>query len=107
VSRKNKQGMRTGFTTGACAAAAARAATLGLVKGRVPDSVRCELPNGQGIEFAVHEGISDERQAHAVVIRTRATTPIAPTAPGLPPMSVCSPPHLGNCSSWAVLGSAP
>jgi len=75
VSRKNKQGMRTGFTTGACAAAAARAATLGLVKGRVPDSVRCELPNGQGIEFAVHEGISDERQAHAVVIKDAGDDP--------------------------------
>ena len=36
-ARRNR-GNRTGFTTGACSAAAARAATLGLVGGEVPQS---------------------------------------------------------------------
>ena len=40
------RGTRTGFTTGACSAAAARAATIGLVTGQVPDAVECLLPNG-------------------------------------------------------------
>ena len=37
-------------------AAAARAATLGLLSGEVPASVVCHLPNGQDVSFAVSEG---------------------------------------------------
>ena len=36
---RRARGNRTGFTTGACAAAAARAATLGLLTGEVPATV--------------------------------------------------------------------
>ena len=67
--------MRTGFTTGACAAAAARAATLGLVEGRVPDSVRCDLPNGQPVSFAVTDRRCDELRSHAVVIKDAGDDP--------------------------------
>lgn len=40
---RRARGNRTGFTTGACSAAAARAATLGLLTGQVPgtSSVFC------------------------------------------------------------------
>lgn len=67
--------MRTGFTTGACAAAAAKAATLGLVEGRVPDSVRCDLPSGQRVDFGVTDGCSGEQQSHAVVIKDAGDDP--------------------------------
>ena len=50
------RGLRTGFTTGACAAAAARAATVALVTGRLPETIDCLLPNGQTVRFAVSEG---------------------------------------------------
>ena len=53
---RRQRGNRTGFTTGACSAAAARAATLGLVNGEVPESVLCRLPNGQEVTFAVIKG---------------------------------------------------
>lgn len=78
---QRKRGNRTGFTTGACAAAAARAATQGLLCGTVPDEVVCQLPNGQEVRFAVTQGnVSDQtglREAHAVVIKDAGDDPDA------------------------------
>ncbi|VAW76231.1 Cobalt-precorrin-5B (C1)-methyltransferase [hydrothermal vent metagenome] len=73
--KKKQKGTRKGFTTGACSAAAARAATLGLLDGAVPDKVECLLPNGQQVQFAVTDGCCDEQQAHAVVIKDAGDDP--------------------------------
>ncbi|CAM3852894.1 cobalt-precorrin-5B (C(1))-methyltransferase [Roseateles saccharophilus] len=70
-----KRGTRTGFTTGACSAAAARAAVLGLVEGRVPDAVEALLPNGQRVRFDVHDGRCDAGTAHAMVIKDAGDDP--------------------------------
>ena len=43
--------MRRGWTTGACAAAAARAAFEGLLTGAFPDPVAIRLPGGARPEF--------------------------------------------------------
>jgi cobalt-precorrin-5B (C1)-methyltransferase len=48
-----KRGTRTGFTTGACAAAAAKAATRLLVRGVELAAVETTLPNGQRVTFAL------------------------------------------------------
>jgi cobalt-precorrin-5B (C1)-methyltransferase len=74
---KRQRGNRTGFTTGACAAAAARAATLGLVAGGVPEEVDCLLPNGQIVRFAVIDGRCDGFGAHAVVVKDAGDDPDA------------------------------
>jgi cobalt-precorrin-5B (C1)-methyltransferase len=78
---QRKRGNRTGFTTGACAAAAARAATIGLVTGRVPDSVECRLPKGIDVSFPVIDaridGEGEARVAHAVVIKDAGDDPDA------------------------------
>ena len=78
---RRQRGNRTGFTTGACSAAAARAAALGLVGGTVPASVLCRLPNGQEVCFAVHEGSVDGegvgRRAHAVIVKDAGDDPDA------------------------------
>lgn len=78
---QRKRGNRTGFTTGACSAAAARAATLGLLTGTVPENVVCQLPNGQEVSFAVTdghiEGTAENRIAHAVVIKDAGDDPDA------------------------------
>lgn len=78
---RRQRGNRTGFTTGACAAAAARAASLGLLTGRVPDGVLCRLPNGQEVNFAVLEGtVRDEggvRTALAVIMKDAGDDPDA------------------------------
>lgn len=72
---KKPKGNRKGFTTGACSAAAARAATLGLLGGCVAETVECELPNGQVVTFAVQDGACDSQQAHAVVIKDAGDDP--------------------------------
>ncbi len=78
---RRKRGNRSGFTTGANAAAAARAATLGLVSGVVPAEVVCRLPNGQDVSFAVHQGrvekSGEEICAQAVVIKDAGDDPDA------------------------------
>lgn len=73
--RPAKERLRTGFTTGACAAAAARAATLGLVHGDIPAMVETLLPNGQRIYFAIHTGELTTDTARAVVIKDAGDDP--------------------------------
>ena len=75
MEKTTKRGTRTGFTTGACSAAAARAAVLGLAHGRVPDEVEAELPNGQRVAFTVHDGRVDDVSAHAMVVKFAGDDP--------------------------------
>ena len=49
-----RRGLRTGYTTGSCAAAAAKAATLSLLSGREVAQVTIRLPVGRDAEFTVH-----------------------------------------------------
>ncbi len=49
----NQKGLRTGFTTGACAAAAAKAATRCLVKGTMLSDIETTLPNRMRVTFAL------------------------------------------------------
>ena len=76
---RRQRGNRTGFTTGACAAAAARAATLGLLTGEVPTTILCRLPNGQEVHFAVIDGYieKDCGHAHAAIIKDAGDDPDA------------------------------
>ncbi len=73
--KKKTKGTRKGYTTGACSAAASRAATIGLVTGSVPEQVESLLPNGQRITFQVTEGFCDSNHAHAVVIKDAGDDP--------------------------------
>lgn len=72
---KKEKGTRKGYTTGACSAAAARAAVLGLIEGKVPDEIDCDLPNGQRVRFAVSEAYCDGSSAHAVVVKDAGDDP--------------------------------
>lgn len=47
VPPRNKRGLRTGYTTGSNAAAAAKAATIALLTGHWPDQVTITLPIGE------------------------------------------------------------
>jgi len=73
--KKKEKGTRKGFTTGACSAAAARAATLGLITGEIPKTVECLLPNGEKVNFNVTDAFCDEQSAHAVVIKDAGDDP--------------------------------
>lgn len=74
---RRARGNRTGFTTGACSAAAARAATLGLLSGAVPSEVDCQLPNGQTVRFVVRDGRVEGGVAHAVIVKDAGDDPDA------------------------------
>lgn len=74
MSRESR-GTRKGFTTGANAAAAARAAVIGLVTGKIPQKVESLLPNGVRINFSVHEGQADHERARAVCIKDAGDDP--------------------------------
>jgi len=75
MENTKKRGSRTGFTTGACAAAAARAAAYGLQNGQVPQRIACDLPNGDQVEFAIHDSRLDKDGARAVVIKDAGDDP--------------------------------
>lgn len=75
MQAKKTKGTRKGFSTGACSAAAARAAAIGLVTGQVPEQIESLLPNGQRVIFVVTEGSCDSSHAHAVVIKDAGDDP--------------------------------
>ena len=49
-----RRGLRTGYTTGSCAAAATKAATLSLLSGKEVTQVTIRLPIGRDATFTVH-----------------------------------------------------
>ena len=79
AAERPKRGHRTGFTTGACSAAAARAAAVALVHGELPDSIESLLPTGDRVVFAVHDGDVDlaAGTARAVVVKDAGDDPDA------------------------------
>ncbi len=73
-SRPNGAGLRRGWTTGACATAAAKAAYEALLGGRFPDPVAIRLPRGLRAEFPLAESSLDECGATAAVIKDAGMT---------------------------------
>jgi cobalt-precorrin-5B (C1)-methyltransferase len=57
--------LRRGWTTGTCAAAAAKAAYAALLTGEFPDPVEVTLPKGQRPSFALAVTRQDEHSATA------------------------------------------
>jgi len=72
---RRRRGLRTGYTTGACAAAATRAAALQLVDGRPRAEVAIVLPTGDEHRFLVSEPASGPRWARAVVVKDAGDDP--------------------------------
>jgi cobalt-precorrin-5B (C1)-methyltransferase len=84
--------LRRGWTTGACAAAAAKAAMTALLTGRFPDPVSIVLPKGERPAFALSLESLSETSARAGIIKdagddpdvTHGATIIAEVAFGAP-----------------------
>lgn len=73
---QRRRGLRTGWTTGTCASAAAKAATVGLTQGSVPDEVEVALPAGQRVTFAVTGGAAQRgRWGRAAVVKDAGDDP--------------------------------
>lgn len=63
-----RTGLRSGWTTGACATAATTAAYIGLLSGEFPDPVSITLPKGHQPSFALaQEELADGRAMVAIV----------------------------------------
>ncbi|WNG47571.1 cobalt-precorrin-5B (C(1))-methyltransferase [Archangium minus] len=72
---RDKRGTRTGFTTGACAAAAAKAATRVLVRGECLTHVETTLPNRQQVTFALHRCEWDGEKVRCGIIKDAGDDP--------------------------------
>ena len=73
-----KRGLRTGYTTGSCAAAAAKGAVLALLTGQPVQEVSIHLPVGRDADFVLHrcEWVADD-QVMASVIKDGGDDPDA------------------------------
>lgn len=68
--------LRTGWTTGTCSAAAAKAAAAALVSGEVQTDVEIGLPSGRRVAFPVERCTLDAgRRAEAVVVKDAGDDP--------------------------------
>jgi cobalt-precorrin-5B (C1)-methyltransferase len=75
TAKVRQRALRTGWTTGTCASAAAKAAATAL-RDQVPqERVEVGLPGGQRVEFAVESCVHDPRQATAVVVKDAGDDP--------------------------------
>ena len=76
TAKVRKQALRTGWTTGACAAAAAKAATTALATGELQETVQIGLPSGQRVRFGVDAcTLTPDNTAEAVVVKDAGDDP--------------------------------
>ncbi len=74
-SRKPQAPLRRGWTTGACATAAAKAAFQALISGQFPDPVTIRLPRGETPAFSLARHEKGEAWAQASVIKDAGDDP--------------------------------
>ncbi len=67
--------LREGYSTGSCAAAAAKAAMTALLSGAVPTDVTIDLPIGRPATFAVNDGQIGDGVARCSVIKDAGDDP--------------------------------
>jgi cobalt-precorrin-5B (C1)-methyltransferase len=72
---QQKRPLRRGWTTGACATAAAKAAYAALLGGAFPDPVEVTLPRGERVAFALAEAARDADSASAGVVKDAGDDP--------------------------------
>ena len=75
MARTPESELRRGWTTGACAAAATKAAYLALLTGRFPDPVSIQLPGGQRPSFELIEKVLGPKRATAAVAKDAGDDP--------------------------------
>ena len=75
TGRLNGAGLRRGWTTGACATAAAKGAYEALLSGTFPNPVTIRLPRGQRAEFRLIKPELGTHSATATVIKDAGDDP--------------------------------
>ena len=67
--------LRSGYTTGACAAAAAKGAALALLSGKAPETVEIPFPDGSRVIFELCRCTLDQVEALASVVKDAGDDP--------------------------------
>ena len=75
MARKPEGELRRGWTTGACATAATKAAYTALVTGQFPDPVTIRLPRGETPAFALTRESIGDNEAWASVTKDAGDDP--------------------------------
>lgn len=75
ASSARKKALRSGYSTGACAAAAAKAAVLGLLGRTNPETVDIPFPDGSRHRFALCRFAGESEQAMATVVKDAGDDP--------------------------------
>ncbi len=75
MSHRPQGSLRRGWTTGACATAATRAAYTALLTGRFPDPVAITLPKGQTPSFPLAQSRREAEMAEAGIIKDAGDDP--------------------------------
>jgi cobalt-precorrin-5B (C1)-methyltransferase len=76
AGRERSTGLRYGWTTGACATAATRAAYTALLTGEFPDPVQIDLPNDKHPSFALaREALSPGLEATVGIVKDAGDDP--------------------------------
>lgn len=75
LREKPQQTLRRGWTTGACATAATKAALTALLTGRFPDPVEITLPKGEKVSFALAREETGQGWARAGIIKDAGDDP--------------------------------
>ena len=75
MARQEIKPLRRGWTTGACAAAAARAAFTALLSGRFPDPVSIRLPRGATASFPLALAELSKGRARAGIVKDAGDDP--------------------------------
>jgi cobalt-precorrin-5B (C1)-methyltransferase len=75
MARHEASSLRRGWTTGACAAAAARAAYAALLTGAFPDPVTIRLPRGQKPSFPLAIAELEGKRARAGIVKDAGDDP--------------------------------
>ncbi len=75
MARKPEGELKRGWTTGACATAATKAAYTALLSGSFPDPVSITLPRGEQPAFALARESLDEKQASAAIVKDAGDDP--------------------------------
>lgn len=75
TAKVRPKALRTGWTTGTCASAAAKAAATLLLTGEPPRWVEVALPSGRRVTFAVEESGLEGDTARAVVVKDAGDDP--------------------------------
>ncbi len=73
--RKNRRTLRSGYTTGACAAAAARAAATALTRQEIVSQVQIKLPDGSQATFHVSQCVYDHAHGACSIIKDAGDDP--------------------------------